>query len=75
MKAPYADAAVERKPLAMFTQEGYTRDAVKWADKAGVALYCLWGEDYQIRAAPPSSMPTGQRERAKGPTESDADVV
>lgn len=39
LKAAFADAALERKPLVMFSAGGYTRDASAWANKASVALY------------------------------------
>ena len=39
VKAAFADAALERKPLVMFAAGGYTRDASAWANKASVALY------------------------------------
>lgn len=39
VKIAFADAAVNRKQLAMFTPEGFTRDACTWADQAGAALY------------------------------------
>jgi len=38
VKTAFADAAVERKPLVMFAQGGYTSGARSFAHKASVAL-------------------------------------
>jgi hypothetical protein len=47
----FAQATVEDKALVMFATGGYTRDAVKWADKAHLPLFNLWADQYQLSAA------------------------
>jgi hypothetical protein len=47
----FAEATVEGKPLVMFATRGYTRDAVKWADKAHLPLFNLWDDQYKLSAA------------------------
>jgi hypothetical protein len=51
LKKAYADAALERKSLVVFTEGGYTRDARRWADKARVALFAVGQELAHIRPA------------------------
>jgi hypothetical protein len=50
VKAAFADAALERKPLVMFAAGGYTRDASAWANKASVALYGIDSQSLGIHA-------------------------
>jgi hypothetical protein len=50
VKAAFADAALERKPLVMFAAGGYTRDASAWANKASVALYGIDSQSLGIYA-------------------------
>lgn len=38
------------KPLLMFSTHGYTRDARRCADDAGIALFILEGEGHSINA-------------------------
>lgn len=47
----FAEATVEGKPLVMFATRGYTRDAVKWGDKAYLPLFNLWDDQYKLSAA------------------------
>jgi hypothetical protein len=51
VKTAFADAALERKPLVMFAEGGYTRDALTWANKASVALYGIDSQSLGIHAA------------------------
>ena len=50
VKTAFADAALERKPLVMFAEGGYTRDALTWANKASVALYEIDSQSLGIYA-------------------------
>ena len=50
VKAAFAAAAFECKPLAMFAAGGYTRGASEWANKASVALYGIDGQSLGIYA-------------------------
>lgn len=50
VKAAFADAAPERKPLVMFAAGGYTRNALAWANKASVALYGIDSQSLGIYA-------------------------
>lgn len=50
VKAAFANAALERRPLAMFSADGYTRDASAWASKASVALYGIDSQSLGIYA-------------------------
>lgn len=52
VKSAFADAAVEGKPLAVFAQSGYTRDAIRFANSAPIALYEM---DSQSLAVHPAS--------------------
>jgi hypothetical protein len=51
VKSALADAAVERKPLVVFAQGGYTRDALKFANRASVALYEIDSQSLAIHPA------------------------
>jgi hypothetical protein len=46
VKKAFADAVLEEKPLVMFAEGGYTRNATAWANEASVAMY---GIDAQAR--------------------------
>ena len=50
VKSAFADAALTRKPLVMFA-DGYTRNALTWANKASVALYQIDSQSQAIYAA------------------------
>jgi hypothetical protein len=51
VKTAFADAAVEGKPLVVFAQGGYTRDALKFATRASVALYVIDSQSLGIYPA------------------------
>lgn len=51
VKAAFADAAVERKPLVVFAEGGYTRDAIRFANRASVALYTIDSKSLSIYPA------------------------
>jgi hypothetical protein len=51
VKTAFADAALKRQPLVMFAEGGYTRDALRWANKASVALYGIDSQSQGIYAA------------------------
>lgn len=51
VKTAFADAALAHKPLVMFAEGGFTRDASRWADQARIALYTLYNEVHRISAS------------------------
>lgn len=51
VKTAFADAALAQKPLVMFAEGGYSKDASRWANEAAVALYEIDRESMRIFAA------------------------
>lgn len=51
VKAAFADAALHRKPLVMFAEGGYTRNASAWATQASVALFAIDTQSRRIYPA------------------------
>jgi hypothetical protein len=51
VKAAFADAALRRKPLVMFAEGGYTRDAASWAHRASVVLFQIDCQSLAINGA------------------------
>jgi hypothetical protein len=51
VKTAFADAAVQKKSLVVFAQGGYTRDALRFANEASVALYEIDGQSLAIHPA------------------------
>lgn len=51
VKTAFADATLEAKRLAVFAVGGFTRDAMTWADQAGVALYNIDPIEFNVSAA------------------------
>ena len=51
VKIAFADAAVERKPLVVCAQGGYTGDAIGFAHRASVALYEIDSQSLRIYPA------------------------
>jgi hypothetical protein len=50
IKAAFADAALAGKTLITFGTQGYTRDALTWADKARVPMFTIYSQNYQLSA-------------------------
>lgn len=48
VKAAFADAALTSKPLFLFARAGFSRPAIQWADRAGVALFQLARDDSKL---------------------------
>jgi hypothetical protein len=47
----FAQATVEEMKLCVFSAEGFTRSATRWADTAGAPLFNIWGDEYRLTAA------------------------